>query len=295
MDKFVRGLTTNKRKAGDESSHTTMSTTKAKTRKYDETYLAFGFTSITVGEEERPQCVVCLKILASDSLKATKLKRHLETTHPEHKHKPVDFFLEKKRINCREQQIRFTQVASVPSNAQPASYRVAYRVAQCKKPHTIAEELILPAAIDMVSTMINEAAANKLKAIPLSNNTIARRIDDMSRDIEEQLNDMVRESCFALQMDEAPVLNKECFLITYVRFIDAGDLKEDLLFCKQITSRAMADELFKIIDTYLKEADLKWGDCVGICTDSAQAMAGKEEGCRRLSSASPPTRSGRTA
>merc|ERR1739838_922452 len=109
----------------------------------------------------------------------------------------------------------------------------------------------------------------------------------MSRDIEEQLNDMVQESCFALQMDEAPVLNKECYLITYVRFIDAGDLKEDLLFCKQITSRAMADELFKIIDTYLKGADLKWGDCVGICTDSAQAMAGKEEGCRRLSSASP--------
>ena len=162
----------------------------------------------------------------------------------------MEFF--RKKLNCREQQSRFSKAASVPSNAQLASYKVAYRVAQCKKPHTIAEELILPAALDMVSTMINEATAIKLKAIPLSNNTIARCIDDMSKDIEE-LNDKMRESRFALQMDEATVWNKERLLITYVRFIDADDLKEDLLFCKQITSRATADELFQITDTYLKE------------------------------------------
>ena len=39
---------------------------------------------------------------------------------------------------------------------------VPFRVAQCKKPHTIAEELILPSAIDIVSTMIGESAANQL-------------------------------------------------------------------------------------------------------------------------------------
>ncbi len=150
----------------------------------------------------------------------------------------------------------------MPSNAQLASYKVAYRVAQCKKPHTIAEELKLPSAIDMVSTMIDEATASKLKAIPLSNNTIARRIYDISKDIEEQLNDKIRDNRFALQMDEATDSNKDCLLITYVRFIDGEDLREDLLFCKLVTKRATADELFKIIDTYLKEDDLKWDDCV---------------------------------
>ncbi len=63
-------------------------------------------------------------------------------------------------------------------------------------------------------------------------------------------------------MDEATDSNKDCLLITYVRFIDGEDLREDLLFCKLVTKRATADELFKITDTYLKEDDLKWDDCV---------------------------------
>lgn len=58
-------------------------------------------------------------------------------------------------------------------------------MAQCKKPHTIAEKLILPCAMDMVSTMFDDTAASKLTAIPVSDNTIARHIYDMSKDIEE--------------------------------------------------------------------------------------------------------------
>lgn len=283
MDMFLTGLP-RKRKTEDEASPNVLPkqfSSKAKTRKYDDTYLAFGFTCTTVGNEERPQCVVCLKVLACDSLKPNKLRRHLETKHPEHKDKPVEFFRQK-LVNCRAQQSLFTKAASVPANAQLASYKVAYRVAQCKKPHTIAEELILPCAMDMVSTMLDDSAASKLRAIPLSNNTVGRRIYDMSKDIEEQLNDKVRDSHFSLQMDEATDGNKDCLLITYVRFIDGDDMREELLFCKQVPGRATAEELFKIIDSYLKEANLKWEDCVGICTDGAQAMAGKRRGLQAL-------------
>ncbi|XP_063323043.1 zinc finger BED domain-containing protein 5 [Pelmatolapia mariae] len=136
--------------------------------------------------------------------------------------------------------------------------------------------------MDMVSTMIDDAAASKLRDIPLSNNTIGRRIYDMSKDIEEQLNDKVRDSRFSLQMDEATDSNKDCLLITYVRFIDGDEMREELLFCKEVSTRATAEELFKIIDSYLKEAELKWEDCVGICTDGAQAMAGKRGGLQAL-------------
>jgi hypothetical protein len=44
------------------------------------------------------------------------------------------------------------------------------------KPHTIAETLILLAAIDMVKTMCGEAEAQKLTSIPLSDNIAMKNI-----------------------------------------------------------------------------------------------------------------------
>jgi hypothetical protein len=72
---------------------------------------------------------------------------------------------------------------TIPSNALLASYKVAYRVAKCKKPHTIAEQLILPAAVDLVNIMIGESAGKLLSKVPLSNNTISRRIQHMAEDL----------------------------------------------------------------------------------------------------------------
>ncbi|GFV37916.1 putative DD41D transposase [Trichonephila clavipes] len=89
--------------------------------------------TVNVNGEEKALCVICSKILAADSMKPNKLKRHLETLH-----------------------------------------------ARCKKPHTIGEELILPAAIEIVETMFGDNFAKELQSIPLSNDTVSRRIDDIA-------------------------------------------------------------------------------------------------------------------
>ena len=68
-----------------------------------------------------------------------------------------------------------------------ASYLVALRVARAMKPHTIAEDLILPATIDMCETVLDRKCTAKLEEIPLSNNTISQRIGEMSSDIKAQL------------------------------------------------------------------------------------------------------------
>ncbi|GFW69208.1 uncharacterized protein TNCV_1819621 [Trichonephila clavipes] len=54
---------------------------------------------------------------------------------------------------------------------------------RCKKPHTIAEELILPAAIEIVETMFGENFAKELQSIPLSKDTVSHRIDDIAEDV----------------------------------------------------------------------------------------------------------------
>ena len=77
---------------------------------------------------------------------------------------------------------------------------------------------MLPAALDFVSTMIGESAAQILKAVPLLNNTISSRIDKILDDIileEHQLLAKMREKEFSLQLDEATTStsNKDAYLI----------------------------------------------------------------------------------
>jgi hypothetical protein len=83
MDQFL--LNSNKR-CESEDKQGTLSTSgksvkKCKNLKYD-SYLDFGFMSPEVDGEERPQCVLCMKVLASKCVLPSKLKHHLETTHP---------------------------------------------------------------------------------------------------------------------------------------------------------------------------------------------------------------------
>ncbi|GFU02995.1 SCAN domain-containing protein 3 [Trichonephila clavipes] len=45
--------------------------------------------------------------------------------------------------------------------------------ARCKMPHTITEDLILPAAIEIVETMFGDNLAKELQSITLSNDTVS--------------------------------------------------------------------------------------------------------------------------
>jgi hypothetical protein len=188
MDRFL--LNSNKRCESENkkgaSSTSGKSVKKRKNGKCDDSSLDFGFTSTEVDGEERPQCVLCMRVLASECMLPSELKRHLETTHPSVVSKSRDYF-SRKLEELNQQKGRFYKQASIQSNALLASYKVAHRIAKCKKPHTIAEELILPAAVDMANIMIGESAGKLLSKVPLSNNTISRRIQHIAEDLNDQL------------------------------------------------------------------------------------------------------------
>ena len=237
---------------------------KKKSRKYSGTYLDFGFTFILQNGEEKPQCVICNKILVSESMLPNKLKRHLTSSHPKFASKPRNFFA-RKLSDMKSQVSTISKFTQLPSKALLASYLVAYRIVKCKKPHSIAEEIILPAAIDLASTMIG-GAAEKLKLVPLSNNTVCRRIGDMALDIHDQLIDRMKEREFSLQLDEATDSSQDAHLICYVRFVDFSEhnLVEELLFCKSIELGCRGIDLFNIIDNFISTNNLDWGKCISI-------------------------------
>lgn len=258
-----------------------------KTRKYDPSYLSFGFTSVIANGIEKPMCLLCSKVLAADSMRPAKLKRHLEKNHSENYDKSLDFFKRKLEEKKKQKQI-FSKSNDVSSNALLASYHVSYRIAKCKKPHTIGENLVLPAAMDIVRTMFGESYAKQLQQIPLSDNTVGRRINDISEDLCEQLISELRISKFAIQVDEAVDVAKDAHLIAYVRYVSEADIKEDILFCHPICEKATSNELFNIIDNFFDKNDLPWDNCIGICTDGAQSMSGCKSGLQALAKRKAP-------
>ena len=111
------------------------------------------------------------------------------------------------------------QATKVNEKALRASFLVAIRVAKAKKPHTIAETLIMPAAIDMCREMFGEALASKLKTIPLSDGTIQRRITLAADDVEDQLISRLKDcKQFAIQLDESTDVSGQAQLMGYVRY-----------------------------------------------------------------------------
>jgi hypothetical protein len=73
-------------------------------------------------------------------------------------------------------------------------YKVAHRIAKCKKPHTIAEHILL-AAVDMVNIVIGESAGNLLSKVPFSNNSINRKIQHIGKDLNDKLTEKLGWLC----------------------------------------------------------------------------------------------------
>lgn len=82
-------------------------------------------------------------------MKPSKMECYLDAKHLLLKDKPVKFF-QRKLLFLQIQQVKITDLANVSKNALKVSYEVAHKFAKKEEPYTIAEKLILPAAIDMV-------------------------------------------------------------------------------------------------------------------------------------------------
>ncbi|VDO84171.1 unnamed protein product [Soboliphyme baturini] len=76
------------------------------------------------------------------------------------------------------------------------SYSIALQTARCKKPHAIREELIQPCLLQACEEDSAKQAVLKLKEIPMSANTVKRRIEVMVEDSENHLIALVKNSAF---------------------------------------------------------------------------------------------------
>ncbi len=159
-----------------------------------------GFTS-TSHNPPSALCFLCGELLANSAMKPAHLQRHLQTKHPHQVGNSLEFFRRKfhEFTSCQEK-----KATSASAKAIEASYAVSLLLAKAKKPFSLAEELIIPDVAVLAETLGDKTAADKIKSVPLSNDTFSRRIDKMRNDIVEQLVDKLRTGeSFSLQLDES--------------------------------------------------------------------------------------------
>jgi hypothetical protein len=195
--------------------------------------------------------------------------------------KPVDFF----KLNLVESNSCIANFVSTTNNdnknAQEASYRVSYRVAKTLEAHTIAENLIGLSIKDVTQYMLGEKAAKNIGIVPFSNNTLSRRINDISSYVETTVVQRVKKSqYYAVQLAESTDVANLVILLVFVRYIneDTGIGEEELLFCRPLKERTTGEDIFNLTNACFAENEIDWSRCIGICTGGATSMTGKHAG-----------------
>ena len=110
---------------------------------------------------------------------------------------------------------------SISYKGMEASFLVSQLLAQRKQPHTITESLVAPCCRETVRSMLGENALKEMQKIPLSHNTVSRRINNTAADILEQLRDKLLESkLFSIQLDESTDIRGKCQLLANVNSLE---------------------------------------------------------------------------
>ena len=94
----------------------------------------------------------------------------------------------------------FTSSSKNSDDGLKASYNISLLIAKAGKPHTIGEELILPVVKEVIKTVLHKSPEQVIKSIPLSDNSVQRRIDKMAENVEETLSKMLMTTEFSLQL-----------------------------------------------------------------------------------------------
>uniref|UniRef100_A0A250Y343 Protein ZBED8 n=1 Tax=Castor canadensis TaxID=51338 RepID=A0A250Y343_CASCN len=250
----------------------------SKKRKWEDDYVRYWFTCTTeVDGTHRPQCVLCNSVFSNADLRPSKLSDHFNRQHggvaghdlKSLKHVPAP--------SDRSQTLNTLGVASQEDALLQASYQFAYLCAKEKSPHTVAEKLVKPCALEIAQIVLGPDAQKKLQQVPLSDDVIHSRIDEMSQDILQQVVEDIKASPLkvGIQLAETSDMDDCSQLMAFVRYIKEKEVVEEFLFCEplQLTTKGM--DVFSLFRDFFLKHEIALDVCGSVCTDGASAMLGE--------------------
>lgn len=226
------------------------------------------------------QCLVCMHVVSVP--KEYNVRRHYSTMH---ENKYATYTDESRREvvadlkkQLKQQTGMFSKILHSQTHSLYASYAVSLELAKAKKPFTDGS-LIKKCAIEMAKAFEDSKIAEKFESVPLSHQTIQRRIVDMGEQVEKSLLSLVKKSSyFSLCLDESTDQTDVSQLLIFVRttFEDFSS-KEELFDVCPLYGTTKGKDIYEALK---KTVDRIGGfnKCSAIVTDGAPAMTGKKSG-----------------
>ncbi len=175
--------------------------------------------------------------------------------------------------------MKFTKKVTVSERVLEASFVISHMSAKNMEADIIGESVLKLVCEEMVRIVLGHEAAFEVGKIPLSDNTVAGSISELSHDIEELTLQKIGSYRFARQADdEASNYSGKCHLLTFVQFVDGYNIINQFLFMKEMKTSKTGEGIFHIVDTFFTRHGMLWDHCVGTCTDNASSMTGRLKG-----------------
>ena len=253
---------------------------KKKCRQYSIAYLEIGFV-LSPNDPQRPLCLICNISYSNHMMKPSAMKDHMAKMHPSQVGKGLEYFksLEEKR---KKNALSNNVIVSYPQEADAglrASYNISLLISKAGQSHCIGERLLMPVVHEVLKTILRHQAPDQIiKRIPLSNDSVRRRMDEMASNVEEQLCEIVKSRPFSLQIDESTLPGNEALLLCYVRFIRDERICEELLFARTVLTNKTGEAIFRVVESFFNEKGIPLTNILTCATDGEPTMVGRHKG-----------------
>lgn len=234
-----------------------------------------------------PLCLICKQ--TRSGFKRSNLERHFQTTHPKFNGTyPPGSELRKRKIEqltaslCGQQNL-IHRTTSTAERLTEASFEIAWILARAKKPFSdseIVKDCFLATAEILFTDFDNkDAIVKQIKGLQLSDSTIMRRIEDIGKDVSDQLTaDLSAAPCFSIAVDESTDVTDVAQLCVWVRFPKENSFREEMLCLLPLLGQTRGEDILNALLAFFDERKLSWSSLVSVCTDGAPSMRGKEKG-----------------
>ena len=136
-------------------------------------------------------------------MKAGLLDNQLRAKHPNHAKSNLQYFkiLKTNFENRTKITLSFANQTASMNRTLETSYEISLLIAKNGKKYTIGKQLLKP-AISVFAKKVFQKYDKDVQAMPLSNSSVSRSIDDVSQNAEQQLIEKLKSQKFLLQIDE---------------------------------------------------------------------------------------------